>query len=423
MAGTPDPGGPIPSTNNLDLVPSEPTDRSPLILFFSDISWDGLHQRPQHFALALAQRWPVLWIEPAVLTRRPQFTPTAVQANIFRMSLPVIPYYARFRFVKAVAKTASRSSFIRLMMKRWQRSVLKKALRCLGMADARKAVILQNFHVIDLLDDLQPVVVLYDYIDNVFGFTDFPPHVEVLWKRTLTRADIVTVSSPALARQVQAHGREGSLLIGNGVEYSLFADTTPTERPSDLPSGMPIVCYVGAVYPWLDFKLMEFVSKELPQLHFVFIGPVHPSVTERIKPLSHRSNVRFLGVKPYQTIPAYLRHVDVGIIPFQRNALTLAVNPVKLYEYSAAGKPTVITNFPEDVAEYRPVISIANSPQHFVSLVVDALARSRDQNVVASLRAFALHHDWQRKTGELILLIEKSISLPTIVGKDVHGKK
>jgi glycosyltransferase involved in cell wall biosynthesis len=70
---------------------------------------------------------------------------------------------------------------------------------------------------------------------------------------------------------------------------------------------------------------------------FVMVGKATVDVT----PLRGLANVRLLGQKPYETLPAYCRAFDVGIIPFRVEELTLKANPLKLREYLAAGLPTV----------------------------------------------------------------------------------
>src|SRR5262249_49324721 len=133
--------------------------------------------------------------------------------------------------------------------------------------------------------------------------------------------------------------------VGNGVEYEHFAHPRAGDRPADMPGGKPVVCYCGAVYPWLDYPLIQYAAEQMPDVHFLFIGPVHPGVEPIAREFSSLSNVSFTGMKPYEALPGYFRYIDVGMIPFQLNELTKSVNPVKLYEYSAAGKPTVATRF------------------------------------------------------------------------------
>ena len=57
-------------------------------------------------------------------------------------------------------------------------------------------------------------------------------------------------------------------------------------------------------------------------------------------------NVHWLGERDYTTLPAYLRCFDAGLIPFRHVPLTHNANPIKLYEYLAAGVPVVSTALP-----------------------------------------------------------------------------
>ena len=148
----------------------------------------------------------------------------------------------------------------------------------------------------------------------------------------------------------------------------------------------------------------------MPEAEFIFIGPMHPDVASTISRLRQKSNIHFLGMKVYQQIPSYLQWCNVCIIPFQRNELTMAVNPVKLYEYSAAGKQTVVTNFSDDLAPFAGTVYIAGSKEEFVANLCKALERSADSSTVSSLKSFAREHDWNNKTSIIINLIEQHLS-------------
>ena len=81
----------------------------------------------------------------------------------------------------------------------------------------------------------------------------------------------------------------------------------------------------------------------------------------------------------------------MGLIPFRRTPLTEAVNPVKLYEYAAAGVPCVTTRFSDEVDRWSEAARVAGSEEQFVSEVKATLATTPDR---AALRAFAARHDW-----------------------------
>lgn len=379
------------------------------LIILSDISWTGLHQRPHHVALALAKRWTVLWVEPMTFGHRIRWSPEQVEPNLFVVSLPEMPYNARQKLVRTVTRVVSSVGIVRTLFAAIQRVLLRRAVRPLGMSGEPTGCIVYAFTLIDALKNFRLSFVQFDYIDNVFGFTSFPDHVKEQWIRTLRRVDFVTVSSHSLAKQIAPYRSSGVHYVGNGVEYRLFAPTRDYDRPLDLPRGKPIVGYIGAIYPWLDYQLLQNVCSEMKNVNFVFIGPVHPGVSSGVKALKDLANVYFLGVKPYHMVPAYLYHLDVGIIPFRKNELTAGVNPVKLYEYSASGKPSVVTDFSEDVVQVKDRVYVAATTEEFGSYIRKALDTAKDPIQIESLLSFARSHDWEKKTTAIIKLIEGRI--------------
>jgi len=365
-----------------------------ITVFLSDITWYGLHQRPQHLATRFAKHSPLLWIEPATLGAKTHFSPRKVSENIHTLSLPQFPHNARNRFIRWLTWPLSVVLPIRLLLVWGQLILLRKAIKELKMEDEPAQFFVQNFQFVDLIEECTPTVLLFDYIDNAFGFVRFPRYVHRAWVKMIKRADVVTATSPTLVNLIAAHGISAQL-VTNGVEYDFFAGVRKQERPADLPSdSRPIIGYVGSVYSWFDFDLVKIVASNFDNTHVVIIGHEHPEIMEELHALQSLPNVHFLGVRPYARIPEYLRCFDVGIIPFKRNQLTEAVNPVKLYEYSAAGLPTVSTFFSDDLNDYRSLIFVGGSHEKLLSLINVALTKKGDSGFKESLRAFARGHDW-----------------------------
>lgn len=98
------------------------------------------------------------------------------------------------------------------------------------------------------------------------------------------------------------------------------------------------------------------------------------------------------------------------MIPFQKNELAAAVNPVKLYEYSAAGVPTVATDFSEDLLQYKDIISIARNREEFAEAVAQMQLKRRDAAFIQSLQAFARQHDWSTKASRILELLHANIT-------------
>lgn len=374
-----------------------------MILLISSVLWKGQRQRPQHLAAGLARKEPVLFIEPVTLGQRPTLAPISVEQNVYVVSIPVFPHNARKPWIRTASNTASSSALLRSSVCTLQKSIVRKALRALpGQGSIR--VLLHDFLGLPLALSLSPERMVFDYMDDVFGFTHFPPYAEKTWLSALRHAHAVTVTAPRLKQIVDEAAGISSLVISNGVDFHRFASPGGS-RPTDLSvaAGKPLVLYIGSVYPWLDFALIERTARACPELHFAFIGQSHPEVQEHLARLGALENFTYLGFRPYETLPAYLQSAAAAIIPFSRTPLTASVNPVKLYEQSAAGVPTVLTAFSEDLEQFADRLFIARSEADFPVRLREAIARGTDPAFRRSLQDFAREHDWSVK----ITAIEK----------------
>lgn len=367
------------------------------LFFFSDISWEGLHQRPQHLARRMAKDYRVIWIEPIVLSKKPTFKPQEVIPNLFTFSLPAFPYNARQKWIKSLIYPLSKLSFIRWLLLKTQVLILRKVMSNLTIFDNQYIFFYQNFHFINLVKFFKPKSVAFDYIDNAFGFVKLPKHIMEDWKQTINISDIITVTSPTLKKQIEEIRKDNVHLVSNGVEYKFFSELNIQLTPPDLPINKPMIGYVGAVYEWFDFELLDYLCTKLPEVNFIIIGREHPDIINHIKQLQKNKNFFFLGFREYNLIPQYLHYFQAAIIPFKRNILTQAVNPVKLYEYSAAGLPTVTTNFSDDLLVLKNFISIANDREEFLLHLNNAMMQSKNSNFVESIKNFASQNDWDMK--------------------------
>ncbi len=376
------------------------------LVFFSDIAWDSLHQRPQHLASRLSRQARVLWVEPATLGSRILISPREQIPGVFRMTLPAFPLNARSRRIRRLAVLASRFLPFRLALSGVQRALLRRGLLLVHSPAEATVCLVENFLFMHLTRMLRARTVVFDYIDDAFGFTAFPDFVRSEWLSAIRRADAVTVTSATLRQRVlDVHPRDVRL-IPNGVDFERFAHPAGETWPPDLPpDGLTIIGYAGSIYPWLDFRLLEHAVESLGEYRFVFLGHLHPEVTGDMTRLLRHRNFSYLGVKPYALVPAYVRRFAAGIIPFKRTLLTEGVNPVKLYEYSAAGVPTVATDFSDDTRAFSDFVLIARTEDEFVRHIRTAVSRRNDPSFAAGLSSFARANDWENRAQEFSALL------------------
>jgi teichuronic acid biosynthesis glycosyltransferase TuaH len=187
---------------------------------------------------------------------------------------------------------------------------------------------------------LQPSAFVYDSLDNWILHPQLrrqAPLAEAAYRDMLPTASAVVASAPR-SRDVLERWFQPVEVIPNGVTPEQF-ERTPV-RPLDLPAG-PIVGYAGSMGPRLDTALIEEVARKMPGVRFVFLGQTLDRGT--VRALAASPNVLVLGDRHYDRLPDYLGSFDVAWIPHAVGQSESGGDPIKMYEYWAAGREVVAT--------------------------------------------------------------------------------
>jgi glycosyltransferase involved in cell wall biosynthesis len=136
--------------------------------------------------------------------------------------------------------------------------------------------------------------------------------------------------------------------------------------------------------------LLDAIADRLPY-PLVLAGPMPEEMRPLLAPLFSRKNVHWIGEQPYETVPALLSEIDVALIPFWTGSkYTENINPNKLWQYLAAGRPVVSSPI-EGMTSHPAGLTFASGTDAFVDAVARAVATPADRE---ALRALARPHDW-----------------------------
>jgi glycosyltransferase involved in cell wall biosynthesis len=161
-------------------------------------------------------------------------------------------------------------------------------------------------------------------------------------------ADKLLVNSPGFIPHLQAVSGRTPTLIPNGVDSSLFSPTQSGAhyRERWQAADRFVALYAGAHGTANNLEIVLDAAKllrETTQILFVLVGDGKEKLRlEALARLSCLDNVRFEPAQPKSAMPAVIAAADVCIATLRDLPLFRTTYPNKVFDYMAAGKPTLI---------------------------------------------------------------------------------
>ena len=255
---------------------------------------------------------------------------------------------------------------------------------------------------------VQPSLSVYHCVDDFASLPHWwnrPSDVRVRETECCREADVVICTGVRLLES-RRHLNPNIHFVPNGADVDLFATATrpETKVPDDI-AGLPgkLVGFVGVIDFRLDVELLAYLATRQPDWSLVLVGPVKGDAGD-MSELRKLPNVHLLGHRPVPELPAYIKAMDVCLIPYVPNEFTRHIFPLKLYEYMAAGKPVVATDMEEIRGSGGDTITITRSNEEFHRAVVDAIASDSPDRVTRRLH-LARGNSWDRRVEQVSEII------------------
>ncbi|WP_404616337.1 glycosyltransferase [Rhodanobacter hydrolyticus] len=185
-------------------------------------------------------------------------------------------------------------------------------------------------------------------------------------------------------------------MVRNACQYEHFA--APPAHVFRDKQGRKVIGYYGAIAEWFDLDLLEKVAQRHADCLVLVVGADTAGAQQRVR---HLANVEFTGEVPYAELPYYLHGFDVCLLPFQVIPLTLATNPVKVYEYLSAGKEVVSIALPE-ISQFGDLVRAGDDHAAFLAAVDEALRVTPDPEITARRQRFSAEQTWAHRAHDLM---------------------
>jgi glycosyltransferase involved in cell wall biosynthesis len=369
------------------------------IVCLSNHYWDERWFRKQEFMSRLARNNRVLYVEPSYsMVRQPEAhleevaTNRALRSRLERRGDGLYLLKPPRALPKWTHPTMHRLTYD------WYGRVVARAVRKLGFRDPILWVFRESWEygigriphhglIFDLIDDLA-----------AYGGDDDPyaAAVERCVRGLAARSDLMVVTAKTLLDRYGPLARRIEH-VPNGFDADRFSPArVDGRRPGTLAEiPRPIVGFIGTLFGFLDFELLEGLARTRPDWSLVLVGPIEANAAESVARLTRLENVTHIGSRPQAEIPEYVAAFDVCLNPFRRSRVADSVNPLKVYEYLAMGRPVVSTHMRAlEMEDVGACVAFADGVDEWCERIDAALGEGPDA-AARRLEAVA-PYSWER---------------------------
>ncbi|MFT7462475.1 MAG: GT2 family glycosyltransferase/glycosyltransferase involved in cell wall biosynthesis [Pseudohongiellaceae bacterium] len=352
-------------------------------VFFGVIDWHLRYQRPQHIAAGMAARGHrVFYISPNFINAREPGAAIESLDDTGRL-LSVRLQVSGSPVIYSEQGSPAQREQIRASLAGVLHDFSSKGIVC----------VLHHPFWTDLAETLPLRRMVYDCIDHHGGFSNTSQAMIDAESELIERSDLLVATAHWLRDRLSEEKDAASVaLVPNACDYDYFC-----QRPDEVfadSEGRQVIGYIGAIADWFDVELIAAVARAYPECLVLLVGADTCGAEARLR---RYENVQFEGEVSYDRLTHYVYGMDVCTIPFQVIPLTIATNPVKVFEYLAAGREVVSTALPE-VAMLGDVAAIvAENHESFVQGVGTALKRVGRKKAVTARQRFAAENTWAQR--------------------------
>jgi|WetSurMetagenome_2_1015567.scaffolds.fasta_scaffold46395_2 teichuronic acid biosynthesis glycosyltransferase TuaH len=242
----------------------------------------------------------------------------------------------------------------------------------------------------DLIEKIKPKITIYHSCDSFEEWKKYENNM-------IKCSDIVLCTSQYIYdMRIQEHNNV--YLCRNACDSSMI-NQPYQEIPEIVEYDGCKFTFIGAIGVWVSTYLIRKIANKYPTF---FIGK------EFGKP--NPSNVINLGLQSHNKLINYYKSSDVGLLPFNiKSEITLAANPIKLWENLACGIPVLATKWDETTLdELKGVVFAAKDDMEYVELA-DYLANLSDidkNNIKEKAIKTAKNNTWENRFEIIKGLIE-----------------
>lgn len=362
---------------------SSSTNSQGSLLIFSD-DWGRHPSSCQHLTRHWLSRYPVTWVN-TIGTRAPRFdlaTARRVAEKLMHWARrnPKTQAAEHAGFHENLATRENQPRVINPRMWPWFSQPSDRRINQWLLTRQLSAVLKEMPRPITAITTLPITADLAGTIDVdrwvyycVDDFSQWPgldgKTLRTMDRDMIRKADSILAVSETLQRTIAAEGRTSELLT-HGVDTEFWRASAPQNAETQrflamLPPEEPLVVFWGVIDPRMNLSTITALSKQLKTGRIVLIGPQQNPYPE----LSLFPNLKLLPAMPFHVLPQIAARSGALIMPYADLPVTRAMQPLKLKEYLATGRPVIVNQLPS-TEPWADCLDSACNPEQFASLVL-----------------------------------------------------
>jgi len=342
----------------------------PWVVFSDD--WGRHPSSCQHLIRPLLPHRPVLWVN-TIGTRPPRFDWTTARRIAEKLK----------GWMRSKSRPDSDSGLSPAVLSpkmwpsfksrpaRWlNRRLLLRALRpAIAAMEEPPCIVTTLPLVADLAGEFPGARWAYYCVDDFSAWPGYDGATMQRMERELVpKIDVAIAVSETLQRHLAGLGRSSHLLT-HGVDLEHWRSGSEESLPELAEFEGPLVVFWGVVDRRMDVAFVRALSNAMTAGTILLVGPQDNPEPELLK----LPRVRWKPPWPFEKLPALARAAGVLVMPYGDMPATRAMQPLKLKEYLATGRPAVLRDLPA-TRDWADAADVVGTQDAFAEAVLRRLA-------------------------------------------------
>jgi glycosyltransferase involved in cell wall biosynthesis len=370
----------------------------PPILVFSD-DWGRHPSSCQHLISHVTSHRHVVWIN-TIGTRLPRWDWQTAKRIVEKTKqwLSVSGGHDRPIVLSPFMWPSFRSRFARSSNRRLLLRAIKPILKTLP----EPPIVVTTLPVVtDLVGAFPAKRWVYYCVDD---YSQWPGYdgttLASLERELIPKVDDVIAVSDTLVTHIGRIGKSAKLLT-HGVDLEHWRSSSDANTPPELTGLVqPFIVFWGVIDRRMDLEFVRHLSTSLSTGTIVLFGPQdHPDPE-----LFQLPRVAVRPALPFARLPGVAAAADCLIMPYADLPVTRAIQPLKLKEYLATGKPAVVRDLPA-TREWADACDVCDSAEEFTAAVQRAIKNGLPESQKIARQRLA-DESWAAKAKQFEMWID-----------------